>query len=126
MALTPELQQEMREWLTKLPWNVFLTVTYRDARRAWHAQSCLNSIHKKLSQFAPQTLFLGTEEHKNQSLHVHGIMQTSTIAPPLRFVWRALFDAYGRSKVELIKDRGKVIWYCSKYVTKNLGEWNIW
>jgi len=59
---------------------------------------------------------------------VHGLLQT--VGRANAFVeyalWRSLFDSFGRSEVRGVQSREAVSNYVSKYVTKELTEWDMW
>jgi len=120
------LRKELAEWLESYKWDYFLTVTFREPRAPHLALNTLNSVQKVLRRFGPKLLFLGTEQHVSSLLHVHGLIADGLIALPSQLVWKALFERFGRSKVDKVLDNGKVSRYVSKYVAKDLGEWGVW
>ncbi len=71
-------------------------------------------------------VFLGTELHRSGYLHVHGLLADPLIELGWGPLTRELRRRYGRNKLERIRDKTKVATYCSKYVAKELTDYNIW
>jgi len=123
--------QEVRDafglWLATFPWAYFLTVTFREPRHPYHAISTLRQIGKTIKRATDGDYFLGTEVHVSRTLHVHGLLSAphgpSESVP--RELWRTLFKEYGRSQVHRVRSREAVSTYVSKYVTKEMTEWDM-
>ena len=131
IAYTTDEKQELAKWLTdSFQWDYFLTVTFRWWARPEQSQPHFSYIRRALTSYAPQHLFLGAELHKKGDLHVHGLYQSAVLAeapwPRAQELWHVLFKRFGRSKVEVIRSQGDVVNYCTKYVTKELTDYNIW
>lgn len=123
------LRTTLSSWLQTLTWwTHFLTITFREARYPWHAESTLNQISKSiLAVTSARHIFLGTELHASRALHVHGLVAAPKgwrAGDPARLwgsdLWRRLFHDYGRSKVSPLQGGSAVFDYCTKYVTKAL------
>lgn len=128
MSSKREVRDAFGAWIGLFPWTYFLTVTFREPRQPHHALSTLRGVGKVVRRHSKGRLFLGTELHINRTLHVHGLLD----APygPNDFLeyalWSSLFSAFGRSEVRQVQSREAVSIYVSKYVTKELTEWDMW
>ena len=132
-----DLKLEWASWLTSLPWDYFLTITFRAPVPAHRSDSVLNAIGKHLCAWhKPEMLFLGAEAHLSQAMHFHGLYRT-TLPPgvPQRDwlvdwgasdIWRTLFETYGRSSVEVVESQERVAVYVSKYCVKEIGSYGIY
>ena len=131
-----DLKLEWADWLTSLPWDYFLTITFRAPVPGHRSDSVLNAIGKHLcARHKPEMVFLGAEAHLSQAIHFHGLYKSTT---PATFqpewwwklcgseVWRTLFETYGRSKVELVRDQSRVSAYVSKYCVKEIGSYGVY
>ena len=130
-ALKTELKDAWSEFLDRYVWDAFVTVTYRDARHAHHAQSSLREIGKVIRRHTQRHYFLGGELHVSRALHVHGLLQLPARDPAAKRaqatdLWRELFDRFGRSQVSAVQANEAVSIYVSKYCVKDLQEWVMW
>lgn len=123
-----DLRDSLREWLPTFTWELFITVTFAQARMPWLALNTLNQVAGVIKRSQrPSLMFLGTEQHQNRTLHVHGMITgRGGCAINPRSLWKDLFDTFGRSDVSPILSREAVTDYCTKYVTKSLTEYLIW
>lgn len=121
-----DLREELGAWLATLEWSYFLTVTCAIPRKPHQSLSLLTSIKRNLQPFLPSLVFLGTEQHLSSLLHVHGLYRHGLIAVPARVIWQSLFKQFGRSKVEVVRSQEAVSRYCTKYVVKELTDYDIW
>jgi len=133
MAYTREERHALSEWLQVFPWVYFLTVTFRWWARPEQAQQHFEYIRRALAWSHPERLFLGAELHIKGDLHVHGLLGFGPGAyvagfgyPRATDIWTPLFERFGRSKVEAVRDKSAVAAYCTKYVTKELTDYNMW
>ena len=124
--LNQELREAFAEWLQTLSWDWFLTQTFEIPRLPHQSIQVLNRLAATLRHFSAAGVFLGTETHKSGYLHVHGLVRDPLMAIPWGPLTRALRRRYGRNKLERIHDVAKVASYCSKYVAKELTDYNIW
>jgi len=123
-----EVRDAFGNWLGTFPWTYFLTVTFSEPRRPHHAISTVGQVGKTIQRHSRGRLFLGSELHVSRTLHVHGLLQAPRGANEfLRYaLWHSLFHAFGRSEVREVQSREAVSNYVSKYVSKEMGEWNMW
>lgn len=133
MPYTREERYALSEWLQGFPWVYFLTVTFRWWARPEQSQQHFEYIRRALAWSHPDRLFLGAELHIKGDLHVHGLLGYGPGAhvdgfgyPRATDIWAPLFERFGRSKVETVRDKLAVTAYCTKYVTKELTDYNIW
>lgn len=72
--------------------------------------------------------FLAPEEHKTGRLHVHGLLGGGN-GPSLAiqaYTWEALFRRFGRADVKIMTEKKGAVYYCTKYVAKELTDYWIW
>lgn len=121
-----EVREAWAEWLQTLPWDWFLTQTFEIPRRPHQSIQVLTRLASTLRRFSASGVFVGTETHKSGYLHVHGLLRDPLLEIPWGPLTRELRRRYGRNKLERIRDKSKVASYCSKYVAKDLTDYNIW
>lgn len=129
-----ELRHELASWLQAgFAWDYFLTITFRWWARPDQSFQHFEYVHRALARYHPGHLFLGAELHSKGDLHLHGLYQcqsptfpgqVSNPAPDV--LWTRLFERFGRAKVERIHSQEAVSKYCTKYVVKELTDYNIW
>ena len=125
--MNDELRDAWSGWLQKFRWDYFLTITFRTPRQANHALSSINQAGKIIRRHTRGRFFLGTELHISRALHMHGLLQspgepTKSVADAL---WRDFYKTFGRSQVHKVQSNESVARYVTKYVTKELTEWDI-
>lgn len=126
-----ELKNAWAEWLASQPWSYFITVTFRDALPRHRAGSTLNAISKSLEVFQFHRVFLGMEQHASTYLHCHGLVcnrlrnHRPISAPLASVVWERLFDTYGFSRVEVVRDAVDASKYVTKYCVKGLADYLV-
>ena len=124
-------KQEVRDafgaWLGLFPWTYFLTITFRSPRQPHHALSTIRECGRVVRRHSKGRLFLGTELHISRTLHVHGLLNAPYGANDfLEYaLWQSLYTSFGRSEVRTVRSREAVSVYVSKYVTKELTEWDM-
>jgi len=130
-----DLRKAWAEYLGSLPWDYFLTVTFREPLPPHRGEAVLNSIERTLVSWQnPAMLFLGMELHVSRFLHLHGLYLTQRRWPNLGYmpedstvsIWKALFKVFGRTRVELIRSPAEAAMYVSKYCVKDLEAYRIW
>jgi len=123
-----EVRNEFGAWLGLFPWTYFLTITFREPRQPHTALSTVRQCGKVVRRHSKGRLFLGTELHISRTLHVHGLLDAPFGATDfLEYaIWHSLYTSFGRSQVRQVQSREAVSLYVSKYVTKALGEWDLW
>lgn len=133
ISYTKDERHALSEWLSLFPWTFFITVTFRWWARPEQAQPHFEYVRSALARYRPEHLFLGSELHKKGDLHIHGLYAEGQGAYVAGFgaprdidIWSTLFKRFGRSKVEPVRSIEAVAAYCTKYVTKDLTDYNIW
>lgn len=126
------MKEEVRDvfgsWLSTFRWDYFITVTFRFPRQPHVALSTVREVGKVIRRSNTGRLFLGTELHVNRTLHLHGLLEARGGATSFSRwqLWADLYDRFGRSQVRAVQSREAVSIYVSKYVTKELTEWDMW
>jgi len=114
-----------------VPWNSFITVTFREPRESYQAESSLRQVLKVLDK--PQRAFLGVELHESKAIHIHGLLHHGRLDDELvedarrtrRLLWWKLYTTFGRSQVLPPAKMGGVIAYCTKYCIKGLADFLV-
>lgn len=122
---------EWLSWLSGYPWDWFLTITFRDMIPMRRQESVLHAVGETLCHsHVVDRLFLISEAHKSQTLHLHGLYASGAadFVKPLQKsdVWRVLYDRFGRSKVENPRVATDVSRYVTKYCLKDGGYYEVW
>lgn len=121
---TDGIREAWATWLGGYTWDHFITVTFRELCPAHRSDAVLNSIMRTvITLLDPYLVFLGTERHLNQFIHVHGLIQTRPHANLKRertALYHKLFDVFGRSQVVAPRGNTGVTRYVSKYCVKGL------
>jgi len=123
--LDDDLRTAWDEFLRKQPWDYFITATFRDPLPAYRVATSLRSVARTLRRFRPSAVFLGAEEHASRYFHIHGLYKHGLIRVQASDVWQQLFTTYGRARVDIIRSVDDVAAYCTKYVTKELADYDI-
>lgn len=116
-----EIRAAYSELLESLPWDYYLTQTYRHLHRDTISAP---ARHWEALQDAGATrAYIAVEPHFLDGLHLHtlakfhGRMADATLFHRLD-LRRDLRRDFGFADVQRIRDPGQVASYCSKYVTK--------
>ncbi len=125
-----EVQDGFAEFLQRWRWDYFLTVSFRTPRQPFHALSTLSEVARVIRARSAGRFFIGTELHLNRTLHVHGLFQSASVSDAnaksiAGLLFRDFLARFGRSQVRAVRSREAVSNYCSKYVTKELTEWEF-
>jgi hypothetical protein len=119
-----EAQDAWTDYLTGIPWDYFLTVTFRKEKLVPH--TALNAVARTLNQFDVEQACLVAQPHVARGYHIHGLVRFSLgDAPQLRILWLILFNQFGRSKVEKPRSGKDVSLYCGKYLTKDIVDFKL-
>lgn len=126
----PPLAIEWQAFLTNCPWDWFLTITFRDMVPMHRQESVMHAVGKTImASHQIRLLYLVSEAHSSQTLHLHGLHRSAVGPKHLKFeqklLWHTLFDAFGRSKVEIPRGRTAIAGYVTKYCLKSGGYYEI-
>ena len=123
-----EVRSAYSELLESLPWDYFVTQTFRRLRR--------DTIHapaqhwEALQEAGATRAFVAVEPHYLDGLHLHtlarfpGDMAEATLFHRLD-LRRDLKNNFGFVTVDRIKSHEQVTTYCSKYVTKGMATYDF-
>lgn len=108
-------------WVESLaPWDHLVTLTFRWEASIWSAKRCFRKFmareYPRLSYFAAFEPNPGRDGH-----HVHSVLAGDSNLYR-KGMWRALFDRYGRTEVEKVKQKQDCTSYVSKYLTKAMAD----
>jgi len=114
-----QVREAYAEHLHQYPWDYYITQTFRnnvrDGLRA--SQSFWNILETK---FHATRAFVAVEPNRLSGIHLHALTRHVFDRINEHALWKYLFKAEGRSKVEVPRwnSTALVTWYCSKYITK--------
>lgn len=114
----------MSGWVDSLcPWDVIAHLTFRwvvsldGARRGY--ERFMRRALPHLSYF-----FAEEANPSRDGYHVHALWgDCETLFR--KEAWAAWFKRFGRARIEPVRNKGDVVSYCSKYVTKEGAWWNV-
>ena len=128
-----DLQAVYGEWLGSLPWNFFLTITFREPCPMRRQESVTHAVGQTLkARYEPiEMLALFAEPHLSQNLHLHGLVKMGTDREDILGYCRKdmqsfLSDKFGRSQAAFPRGRNAVSNYVAKYCVKSNGYYEIW
>ena len=110
-----------------------MTVTYRTTRT--DSLAGIRDVNHALGPLVDRA-FWAVEPHRLAGIHLHGLVHARRIGPdqvngPIPahgeafYIYRRLFQRFGRSKVSAINHRYSTAMYCSKYVVKGGYEYDF-
>lgn len=121
---------ERMQWLSTLAsylqqkqWDVIITGTF--AKRENHPHTAIEKVYNKLP--FSRKAFLAAETHRLGGYHVHGLVEFSENFDKFESIAIATenLSKNGFCKVDLIDSPRAVSAYCTKYVTKELGDYEF-
>jgi len=118
------LQVDYANYLLEFPWQAYYTQTFRTKRNDQH--NCVQATWGKLANNLKWTrAFIATERHRLGGVHLHYLLANdldyaSWQIPATR---KYMNKAFGFSHIEPIRNEATVSLYCSKYVTKDNGDY---
>lgn len=120
------------DWLASLPWDFFLTVTFREPVPMRRQESVTHAVGQTLKARYETIDVLGlfAEPHLSQNLHLHGLVKIDAREDLLNFcrqdMQRYLGEKFGRSQAAFPRGRGAVAAYVAKYCVKRDGYFELW
>jgi hypothetical protein len=139
-------QEALSEYLQGYAWDAFITGTFK--RQIHHPRQAMGLVYSKLKiipvtfasvyeeplPYVPTTwvrrTFLAAEPHKLGGWHCHGLIEFFHREPGdtegLILEARGQLGSLGWSRVEAMRNIGGVAGYCSKYLTKELGDYDFY
>ncbi|HIA03335.1 MAG TPA: hypothetical protein EYN66_15745 [Myxococcales bacterium] len=122
--LTSELKDSYGAWLASLPWDFFLTITFREPVPMRRQESVTHAVGRTLKSRYETigVLALFAEPHLSQNLHLHGLVKIDGRDDLLNFcrqdMQRYLSEKFGRSQAAFPRGHGAVTAYVAKYCIK--------
>lgn len=122
-----------------MDWDYWFTVTDKFQQNTSRISSCRSAkswrrgLHDLHEYAGSRRLFWGLEAHRSGALHVHGLIElpVDVRKPGLeKAEWDRLRKfctaKFGRSDIERYDRDLGAAHYVSKYVAKELNDWDIW
>lgn len=120
-----KIQRLFALWLEKFSWNLWGTFTFRWSASVDSAMRCFKDFWQKIHNCNGYFVACEWFSWMPQGVHLHALLDVEI--PYVKELWRRWFDRYGRNRIEFLwNDTEGVRQYCSKYITKDLTEWDIW
>jgi hypothetical protein len=119
-----DLRTAYGEWLATMPWDFFLTVTFREPVPMRRQESVTHAVGQsiKARYETVDNLALFAEPHLSQNLHLHGLVHLGAkeeiVSHARRDMQSYLSDKFGRSQAAFPRGRGAVSKYVAKYCVK--------
>lgn len=126
VQLTLEAHLAWQEFLNPVPWDSFLTITFKKPRK--DPYYALQAVSECLSLDPGAVAFLSAETHKSGDSHIHGLIHWPWASPDgLRnmLTWQRLYARFGRTSLVKPFAPANVVKYVTKYCTKDLTDWLI-
>jgi len=134
------LKEAYSEFFGSLPWDYFLTVTFREQVPMRRQESVLHAVGQsikaryetvdRLALFAEPHRSTTTGEPLQHNLHLHGLVKLraskDVIDRARRDMQAYLSDKFGRSQAAFPRGHSAVTSYVAKYCTKAQGYYEIW
>jgi len=128
-----DLRTAYGEWLGSLPWDFFLTVTFREPCPMRRQETVTHAVGQTIkARYEPvERLALFAEPHLSQNLHLHGLVKMSDFGEEIlghcrRDMQSYLSDKFGRSQAAFPRGRNAVANYVAKYCVKTNGYYEFW
>jgi len=115
------------DWLATLPWDFFLTITFREPVPMRRQESVTHAVGQTIkSRYETvDNLALFAEPHLSRNLHLHGLVHLGAaeaiISRARRDMQSYLSDKFGRSQAAFPRGRDAVSKYVAKYCVKTDG-----
>lgn len=113
-------KEALSTYLQGKVWDAYFTVTFQ--RPANYARLAIDRVAKAL--YPVRKAFVAAEPHKLGNYHVHGIAEFHDADTDADRVL-AKFQKLGFSTMQIARSNGAVSTYCSKYITKELGDYEF-
>jgi len=122
-GLSTPLKEAYGDWLGTLPWDFFLTITFREPCPMRRQESVTHAVGQtiKARYETVSNLALFAEPHLSQNLHLHGLVKFAGDRDHeygRQDLQRYLSEKFGRSQAAYPRGRGAVSKYVSKYCVK--------
>jgi len=123
------ISEAMGSWLADKPWDVWVTLTFRDGNFSHEAAT--RAFQKWIQWLGIQgnpnaTHFVGHEIGGHTArLHLHGLIGNLEPCTSRNSMWEWWFKRYGRAQILPYDPEKGAAHYVSKYITKELAHWDL-
>jgi hypothetical protein len=125
------VQQEMSEFIDKMEWNYFATLTTSYEQTMKSARRCVERFHEKLNNSGSTTLFFAAEPYDvKDGYHVHALIKTDIDFQNIVECYQVTSGGHKvgihqRINLQKFRQGEGAAMYCAKYITKRLSDWDI-
>jgi len=133
LAPVEDLRPVYSDFLASLPWDFFLTVTFREPCPMRRQESVTHAVGQTVFKLYEtlDRLALFAEPHLSQNLHLHGLGHWNHEDEAIReyariYLQQTLTEKFGFSRVEIPRGVGAVSKYVAKYCVKTDGYYELW
>ncbi len=123
------VRDELSGWLQSFPWDFWFTGTFRpemNVKDTYRAKKYFESFVREIKKVTTGVdYFMAVERFKDgEFTHIHALLNG---VKDLRYleVWEKWFKRYGRALVEGYDPKKGAAHYLTKYVVKELCDWDI-
>jgi hypothetical protein len=122
--LSKQAQSSLGDFLGSHTWDAFITSTF--ARPVNYPRTAIEKCARQLFEHPSERAFLAAESFKLGHWHVHGLVKWYSPTEATNHFAEIRLRRLGFNHVEVVNSERRVAAYCSKYVTKFDGEWEIY
>jgi hypothetical protein len=125
-----DLRDGMGNWLSEMSWDYFQTGTFREEFETFSPFTAkrrfLKYIEGTRKKYGLSNIdyFIAIEPHKSGTYHVHTLMNGCAGVSD-EALWEDWFKKYGRNTVEIYDPQLGASHYLTKYIVKDLCDWDI-
>jgi hypothetical protein len=126
-----EVRSKVVDIASTVNWEFYVTGTYRLENATKSIYTVKRRIFSMMNYFRDReggkgvSYFIGIEKHRTGMLHWHGLIGRGLNATKEE-IFKFMFEKYGRSTVVEYEPGKGAEHYITKYIIKNLCEWDIY
>jgi hypothetical protein len=134
-----DLKQVFAEWIDKYEWNWWATLTFRfEVQDTIKAKSYFKKwVYEDIQPYIPEKIgyFMAVERFRHGFYtHIHSVIRVGKETQYNMFFgeniyiypfWKKWFERYGRARIEIYDEKKGGNYYLSKYITKEICDWDI-
>ncbi len=127
VSTTGQLREAWGQFLSGFPWDWFVTLTFREEIGSYRAHRLFESFIRALEKAAGIPLFWFRVDEiggRTGRFHIHALI--GNVAHLRRMTWVDWWDRVaGYARILPFEAKRGAAYYCAKYLTKQLGDWEL-